>query len=155
LIRFLIKLAALLGLTAKLRWDDSHFEREVIGSFGSRYPMVELSSAEIVQLSDTFMEILAGDGDPAFKGRAIVGLRISALALSLRTRHGRIPFDSNTERDLRALAGAPQEMVKAGLKLLADHSGFKWLDPEFADDGPAEGSAPPAPGESEVADANP
>lgn len=133
-----IRIAMALRLARRLPFDRSPFKREKLADFGDRLTLVELSAADVVMLSDTLTEILRSDElTIEDKAHAILGLRLQALALSMRDQFGRIPYDAQSERDLRVLAVIPTDRAKQGLALLAEDTGCAWLNPDHEAPGPA------------------
>lgn len=92
-----------------------------------RYLVVEIGADDYTVLMDLLHQIHHGGQDIETKGRQIMGLKYQALAMSLRTRWGRIPFNWRDERDLMDLASLPYSMVLPALEAAAAVSDLPWL----------------------------
>ncbi len=106
-----------------------------------RYLVVEVGADDYTILMDLLHQIHHGGEDIETKGRQIMGLKYQALAMSLRTRWGRIPFNWRDDRDLMTLASLPYSMVLPALEAAATVSDLPWLSVAQR---PAEDSESPA-----------
>ena len=98
------------------------------GGFGN-WVLVELGATDYVMLQDTLHNIHHADSTIEQKGRQILGLRYQALAMSLRTKRGKIPLDWRSESDLMWLASLPYSEVLPALEQIAVLSDIPWLSP--------------------------
>lgn len=102
-------------------------------SFG-RWIIVELSGADCVVIMDQLNLIQRSNTPDEHKGREVMALRYQAIAMSLRTKRGRIPLDWQNETDLLFLASFPQSQVTEALSEIAKVSDMQWLDPQYVHD---------------------
>lgn len=109
---------------------DSSFEFKAQAPIGfGNWCIVELSGAECVILLDHLHLIHHSNDTPEEKGRNVMGLRYQAIAMSLRTKSGRIPLEWTSENDLLFLASFSQSLISSALKQIATLSDMPWLDP--------------------------
>ena len=94
--------------------------------------VVELGANDYVIIHDMLAKIQLEETDDATKSRELIGLRYMALAMSLRTKRGRIPFDWQDENDLLYLATLPQSKVLPVLDAIASLSGIEWITPNYS-----------------------
>lgn len=97
------------------------------------FMITELGGAEHTLLLDTLHAICRSDSDDQTKGSQMLGLRLQALAYSLRTKSGRIPFDANDEKDLKHLACYPISQAANATRILSEISDIPWLMPADQD----------------------
>lgn len=97
-----------------------------------RWCLVELSGSDCVILLDHLHLIHHSSDTPEEKGRNVMGLRYQAIAMSLRTKSGRIPLSWTSEDDLLFLASFSQSLISQALKEVAKLSDMPWLDPTAA-----------------------
>lgn len=111
---------------------DPSFKQRVVAQqkFGSLI-LVELGASDYVIIHDMLAKIQLEDKDDATKSREMIGLRYMALAMSLRTRAGRIPLDWQDQNDLLYLATLPYSQVIPALDAIALLSGIDWITPNF------------------------
>ncbi|ANB27228.1 hypothetical protein A6F57_19815 [Alteromonas stellipolaris] len=107
--------------------------RSAAVSFG-RWVIVELSGADCVVIMDQLNLIQRSSTADEHKGREVMALRYQAIAMSLRTKHGRVPLDWTNEVDLLFLASFPYSQVTEALSEIARVSDMKWLDPLYVHD---------------------
>jgi hypothetical protein len=60
--------------------------------FGN-WVLVELGATDYIMVMDTLQSIHNSDANIEDKGKQVLGLRLQVLAMSLRTKRGRIPID--------------------------------------------------------------
>ena len=78
---------------------------------------------------DTLHNIHGSQSTIEEKGREIMGLRYQALAMSLRTKGGKIPLDWRSGADLMWLAQFPYSETVPALQTIAKLSDIPWLNP--------------------------
>lgn len=111
---------------------DPMFKRRAkSSSFFGKWVIVEIGANDYSVLLDMLNAIRISDADSDTKGRQIVGLRYCALAMSLRTKSGRIPLNYNHEQDLLWLGTLPFSEIETGIKEVARISDIPWLDPNL------------------------
>lgn len=91
--------------------------------------IVEIGADEYCILLDMLNTIRISETDTETKGRQIVGLRYCALAMSLRTKSGRIPLDYNQQNDLLWLGSFPFTEIEKSLNAVAQLSDIPWVNP--------------------------
>jgi hypothetical protein len=112
------------------RPSDPLFKRRPQAKQGfGNWLLVELGATEYVILQDTLHSIHIGDSSIEQKGREILGLRYQALAMSSRTKGGKIPLDWRSEADLMWLAHLPYSEIVPALQQIAVLSDIPWLNP--------------------------
>lgn len=111
----------------KLPADTTFLQRAKSPQRVGWYVLVEIGAAEYTVLMDLLYQIQRSEDDIETKGRQIIGLRYQALAMSLRTPGGRIPFDWQNERDLMQLAALPYSVITPALEAAAELSELPWL----------------------------
>lgn len=89
--------------------------------------LVEIGAAEHTVLVDTLEQISQSDAEFTKKSSMMIGLRLQALAMSLRTNRGRVPFEYSNEKDLMRLALYPNGAIVAGLEEVAALCDMPWL----------------------------
>ena len=96
-----------------------------------RWLIVELSAADAVVIMDQLNLIQRSHADLEEKGRNVMALRYQAIAMSLRTKSGRIPLKWDRETDLLFLASFPQSKISLVLAEIASVSDMPWIDPLY------------------------
>ena len=112
---------------------DPNFKHRVMGKkkLGHLF-IVELGASDYVIIHDMLGKIQTDDTDEITKSRELMGLRYMALAMSLRTRFGKMPFDWQNDVDLMYLATLPHSKVIPTLDEIAAISGIEWITPSYA-----------------------
>ncbi|GGA80789.1 hypothetical protein GCM10011369_23440 [Neiella marina] len=111
---------------------DANFkQRTVARQKLGNWLLVELGANDYVLIHDMLAKIQLSDQDEADKNRELIGLRYMALAMSLRTRSGRIPLDWQNQDDLMHLANLPNSRVIPALDAIAILSGIDWITPSY------------------------
>ncbi|GBL02931.1 hypothetical protein [Glaciecola sp. KUL10] len=111
---------------------DPLFSRRPVSDvkFGA-WLLVEISANDYTILLDMLNTIRLSDSDDETKGRQIIGLRYCALAMSLRTKSGRIPLNYNEQKDLLWLGSLPFSQIDIALRAIAELSDIPWLTPDI------------------------
>lgn len=118
--------------------------------------IVELSGSDCVILLDHLHLIHQSSDTVEEKGRNVMGLRYQAIAMSLRTKSGKVPLSWTNEDDLLFLASFSQSLISQALKEVAILSDMPWLDPsESAKQSNSESTSQPAPLTEQETSANP
>ncbi|WP_194442357.1 hypothetical protein [Pseudoalteromonas simplex] len=111
---------------------DPNFKHRIVAKQKlGHFFIVELGASDYVIIHDMLGRIQAEDTDDATKSRELMGLRYMALAMSLRTGNGRMPFDWQNDVDLMYLATLPHSKVIPALDEIAAISGIDWITPSF------------------------
>lgn len=126
--------------------SDPYFEyRTQLTKLTQHYILVDLNAEHYISLEDHLTDALTRfekssktEEDSARLGNDIMTLRLQALAFSLRTPQGKIPFDANNLDDLKTLIGLPESKLEQAYKLIAEHSKLRRLFFEFLDETPIE-----------------
>jgi hypothetical protein len=112
------------------RPSDPLFKRRPKAKLGfGKWLLVEVGATDYVILMDTLHNIHRTDADIERKGRELMGLRYQALAMSLRTKRGKIPLDWRSPTDLMWLASLPYSEVSVALEQISELSDIPWLNP--------------------------
>jgi hypothetical protein len=112
------------------RPSDPLFHRRPKAKSGfGKWLLVELGATDYVILMDTLHSIHSSNADIEVKGRELMGLRYQALAMSLRTKRGKIPLDWRSPTDLMWLASLPYSETSAALGQISELSDIPWLSP--------------------------
>lgn len=109
---------------------DPAFSQKAVANLGfNDWVITEFGGWENAVLSDQLSLLLRHEKDGQDITHAFLGLRYQALAMSLRTPTGRIPFDFENQDQVQALAKYPSSSVAPALDALAELTGMVWLSP--------------------------
>ena len=118
---------------ASLRWPkDPNFKQRPQASekFG-KWVLVEIGANDYAVLVGLLSKIRLSNAEPDMQGHQIIGLRYMALAMSARTKSGRIPLDWNNQSDLLWLGTLPYSRIEPALEAIAVLSDIPWIAPSF------------------------
>lgn len=128
MIRLIVGFFSLIGVTRRLPWDQFYRKRNKGAWFMGLHRLVEPSAGDVVFLQDELEDIRTNSlYDDAERSRRMFGLRCSALARSVRTLFGRIPYDANDPKDLELLSKVPAEYLIPAFNEAARLSGLYWV----------------------------
>lgn len=111
---------------------DPTFSQKAVADVGFHdWFITEFGGWENAVLSDQLSALLRQEKDDQTINHAFLGLRYQALAMSLRTPSGRIPFDFEDMEQVKDLAKYPYSSVAPALDALAELTDMMWLSPKY------------------------